>query len=590
MALCCYLITNPGLQTADNLNLMNKTSHLIRRLTFCLTAILTLIILPAATQTFCTGADLSFVNEMEDCGAIYYEDGAANDPFVIFGEHGAKIARFRLWHTPAANNYSSLADVKVSIGRAKAAGMQVLLDFHYSDTWADPGAQLRPAAWQQIDDLEVLADSLYNYTYNTLYQLHQQGLLPEMVQLGNEINGNILLKPDEPLYPNDWPRNVLLLQRAQQAVADINALAAAFIKTVIHIAQPENALWWFADAAENGLDDFDIIGFSYYPGWSVMSVREAAEAVAELRQTYSKEVMIVETANPFTLEWDDNDNNLLGVDNLLPCYGGQPSPENQRDFLTELSWLVKEKGGSAVIYWEPAWVSTECGSSWENAAFFDFDHQLHQGIGFMDYDYEIKPAALDPVAVTFKVDMTGVNTSHGVFVTGDFTGQPWQLVPMQSAGDNIFSYQTTLPARSQGAYIFRNNNNWLDASRETVPAECALYWGNHRRYVVTDTAALMAFVWSSCNAIGGTAVAEWQRYQFEIFPNPATDALWVQSEEEISSITVYDAFGKLLKSNSFFPSQTVKMDVADFPSGIYFLKIVTKEAKVITQKFLKYED
>ncbi|NCU36895.1 T9SS type A sorting domain-containing protein, partial [Candidatus Falkowbacteria bacterium] len=85
-------------------------------------------------------------------------------------------------------------------------------------------------------------------------------------------------------------------------------------------------------------------------------------------------------------------------------------------------------------------------------------------------------------------------------------------------------------------------------------------------------------------------VAEWQRYQFEIFPNPATDALWVQSEEEISSITVYDAFGKLLKSNSFFPSQTVKMDVADFPSGIYFLKIVTKEAKVITQKFLKYED
>ncbi|NCA85080.1 MAG: T9SS type A sorting domain-containing protein [Clostridia bacterium] len=567
---------------------MNKTLHPIRYLTFGLTAILTLIILPASSQAFRTGADLSFVNAMEDCGAIYYENGVAKDPFVIFGERGAGIARFRLWHTPAGI-YNSLADVKVSIARAKATGMQVLLDFHYSDTWADPGAQLRPLAWQQIDDLQVLADSLYNYTYNILYQLHLQDLLPELVQLGNEINGNILLKPDEPLYPNNWPRNVLLLQRAQQAVTDINALAAASIKTVIHIAQPENALWWFADASANGLDDFDIIGFSYYPGWSVMSVREAAAAVAALRQTYGKEVMIVETAYPFTLSWADNTNNLLGADNLLPSYGNQPSPENQRDFLTELSWLVKESGGSAVIYWEPAWVSTACGSSWENAAFFDFDHELREGIGFMDYDYEIKPTALDDMPVTFMVDMTGVDTSQGVFVTGDFTGLPWQLVPMQSASGNIFSYQTTIPGRSRGAYIFRNNNNWLDASRETVPAECALYWGNHRRYVMADTAALLAFVWSSCNAIGGTAVAEWQLPTVRVFPNPASDAIWLQGREMISSIVVYDAFGKLLKSNSFFPSQSVKMDIADFPSGVYFLKIITKDSKVITQKFLKYE-
>ena len=567
---------------------MNKSLSPICHRAFWLIAIITLLIFPAFGQTFHTGADLSFVNEMEDCGAVYYEDGVAKDPFVIFGEHGAGIARFRLWHTPAGN-FSTLSDVKISIARAKTAGMQVLLDFHYSDTWTDPGAQLRPQAWQQIDDLQVLGDSLYNYTYNTLFELHQQGLLPEMVQLGNEINGNILLKPGEPLYPNDWPRNVAFLQRAQQAVADINLLTGASIKTVIHIAQPENVLWWFADAKANGLNDWDIIGFSYYPGWSVMRVREVAAAVAELKQTYNKEVMIVETAYPFTLEWDDNFNNLLGADNLLPCYGEQPSPQNQRDFLTELSWLVKESGGSAVIYWEPAWVSTECGSNWENATFFDFDHELHEGIGFMDWDYEIKPAALDPVPVTFKVDMTGVDTSNDVFVTGDFTGQPWQLVAMQHLGDNIYSYQTTIPGRSQGAYIFRNNNNWLDASREIVPAECALYWGNHRRYVVTDTAALIAFVWSSCDAIGGTAVAEWQLAKFEIFPNPASDVLWLQGGEIINSIAIYDAFGKLLKSNSFFPSQSIKVDIAEFPSGAYFLKIITKDSEIVTQKFLKYE-
>jgi hypothetical protein len=100
----------------------------------------------------------------------------------------------------------------------------------------------------------------------------------------------------------------------------------------------------------------------------------------------------------------------------------------------------------------------------------------------------------------------------------------------------------------------------------------------------------MAFVWSSCNAIGGTAVAEWQLPKIGVFPNPATDAIWVQSGEEISSIAVYNAFGKLLKINSFFPSKSVKMDIADFPSGVYFIKIITEDAKVTTQKFLKYEE
>jgi hypothetical protein len=138
------------------------------------------------------GADLSYVNEVEDAGAVYRRSGVQVDPYKLFADSGCRVVRLRLWHTPSINAYSGLSDVQRSIRRAKAAGMQVLLDFHYSDFWADPGRQDIPAAWKDITDRNILGDSLYGYTYRTLMTLHREGLLPEMVQTGNEINGEIL--------------------------------------------------------------------------------------------------------------------------------------------------------------------------------------------------------------------------------------------------------------------------------------------------------------------------------------------------------------------------------------------------------------
>jgi len=208
----------------------------------------TLLVVSLSAQNFYLGADLSYTNEMEDCGAVFYENQQAKDPYLIFDEHHANIARFRLWHTPGWTNYSNLTDVIKSIGRAKNQGFTVLLDFHYSDTWADPGNQKIPAAWDEITDLNILADSLYNYTFNTLNHLQSLGLLPDMVQIGNEINGNILLKAGELLYPNNWTRNIFLLESGIDAVKAINQSFGADVKTVIHIAAPENAVWWFNDA------------------------------------------------------------------------------------------------------------------------------------------------------------------------------------------------------------------------------------------------------------------------------------------------------------------------------------------------------
>jgi arabinogalactan endo-1,4-beta-galactosidase len=143
---------------------------------------------------FFYGADLSYVNEMEDCGAVYKDaNNNVKDVYEIFDEAGANLARFRLWHDPTWTNYSNLEDVKQSIQRAKGKNMRVLLDFHYSDTWADPGSQEIPVAWlPQINNTNALGQLLYDYTYNVLNELNDDGLLPDIVQIGNETNGNII--------------------------------------------------------------------------------------------------------------------------------------------------------------------------------------------------------------------------------------------------------------------------------------------------------------------------------------------------------------------------------------------------------------
>src|SRR5690606_17388560 len=180
-------------------------------------------LLPPEETAFYYGADLSYVNEMEDCGATYKDaNGTTKDPFTIFQEAGTNLVRVRLWHNPTWTNYSNFNDVKETIQRAKAKGMDVLLDFHYSDTWADPSTQEIPAAWvSEIDNNEALGNLLYNYTYDTLEALSNDNLLPEIVQVGNEING-MILQQGELVWPIDWTRNSYLINKGIEAVRDIS--------------------------------------------------------------------------------------------------------------------------------------------------------------------------------------------------------------------------------------------------------------------------------------------------------------------------------------------------------------------------------
>ena len=322
------------------------------------------------------GADLSYVNEMLDCGASYRSNGELVDPFVHFANEGCQMVRVRKWHTPSFNSYSNFEDVKSTSLKSIENNMQVLLDLHYSDSWADPIQQIIPAAWANISELSILGDSVYNYTYKVLSDLQEANALPNIIQIGNEINSEILLKEEVSNGQQiNWSRNAFLINRGLEAVDDFNSSKGQNIQKLLHIAQPENVNWWFEQAEANNVSSFDWIGISYYPQWSSVTLENLADELLSIRNRFEKRVMIVETAYPHTLVNADNANNILGSDAGISEFG--ISTSGQLAYLNELKQAVSDGGAEGIIYWEPAWVSTNCntqwaqGSHWDNATFFD---------------------------------------------------------------------------------------------------------------------------------------------------------------------------------------------------------------------------
>jgi len=406
-------------------------------------------------QSFYFGADMSYVNEMEDCGVSYYENQNPGDPYTIFNNHGCNLVRLRLWHTPSwyddlnsGKRYSDLEDVKIAITRARQNGQKVLLDFHLSDNWADPSSQLVPNAWLPIvDDIDILKDSLYNYMFNTLDRLNEHNLLPEFIQIGNETNKGILLSPEDNAgWTLDWDRNAELFNHAIKAIEDFEQMSGKDIKTVIHLAGPEDAEWLMDGFFSNQVTDFDIIGLSYYWAWhKPTSIRETGEIIRTLKALYpAKEVLIVETGYIWTTEWNDNASNIISETH--PDYH-PASPENQRDWLVDLTQEIIESGGMGVIYWEPCWVSSSCFTQWgqgshqEHATFFDFDNNLllPGGIEWMDHNYDFSTSIetvpeqqtkkiqilSNSVSGDVKIKQEGINPQSINYFVTDTSGKVW---------------------------------------------------------------------------------------------------------------------------------------------------------------------
>ncbi len=343
------------------------------------------------------GADLSYVNEMETCSDGYSSNGAAVDPFAFFSSKGTNLIRVRLWHNPTVvaptfSSFSGYEDVKRTIRRAKDNDMDVLLDFHYSDTWADPAKQWVPDAWKNITDIEVLKDSMYDYTFGTLIKLGAENLAPEIVQVGNEINSEMLRQIGTPAAQINWGRNKEILNSGIRAVRDASVQLNKEIKVMLHVAQPENAFWFFEQAISNGVTDFDMIGLSYYPVWSNVEFEDITSTLVDIKSQFGKDFMIVETAYPFTFTNHDTQANILFTDALVN--GFEASPQGQRDYMIALAQATIDAGGKGVIYWEPGWVPNTCqtlfgtGSGWDNSILFDGSNNNEALPGFDFYNKE----------------------------------------------------------------------------------------------------------------------------------------------------------------------------------------------------------
>ncbi|MEO7311930.1 MAG: beta-galactosidase GalA [Chitinophagaceae bacterium] len=290
------------------------------------------------------GADISFLPQLEARGMKFTDKGLEKDAIEILKDHGFNYVRLRIFNEPANDSgyspkkgFCDLEHTKAMAKRVKALGLKLLLDFHYSDTWADPGKQFKPAAWKGLD-YEGLKKALYDYTKNVMQELKDQGTLPDMVQVGNEINHGIV-------WPDGNVRNLDNLAGLLHAgTAAVKAVAPATIM-MMHIAlggQHDESTFFIDNMLARGVW-FDVIGQSYYPKWHG-TLQDLQDNLGKLTAKYNKDIIVVE-------------------------YSALKKEVNK------IAFEVANGRGKGTCIWEPL-------STWEK--FFDDKGQSNELLGYYD--------------------------------------------------------------------------------------------------------------------------------------------------------------------------------------------------------------
>jgi arabinogalactan endo-1,4-beta-galactosidase len=296
----------------------------------------------ACAADYAIGADLSFLKQAEDRGTQFKDNGKPMPGLEIFKNHGYNWIRLRLFHTPT-DLPNGLEYTIAAAAAAKKLGYKFLLDYHYSDTWADPGKQFLPKAWEGMTHAQ-LVDAVFAYTRDTIVRFREAGVMPDMVQIGNEIT-NGMLWPDGRL-PQNWD-NYAGLTKAGIAGVAAGTGNLPRPRIMIHIDKGGDKLKTkaFFDKLNTYGVDYDVIGQSYYPWWHG-SLNDLHENLVFMANEYRKDIIVVEAA----YNWTPGE------------YTKKPgpfeeSPEGQRAFLDELNRMVLSTPnglGKGVFWWEAA--------------------------------------------------------------------------------------------------------------------------------------------------------------------------------------------------------------------------------------------
>ena len=314
-------------------------------------------------EGFILGMDASCVPALE-AGGVVYKDFAGNeqDVYKTLAECGITHIRVRIWNDPYDSEGRGYGggncdlENAIAIGkRAAEFGMALIVNFHYSDFWADPGKQMVPKAWEGLD-LAQKTDALYSYTLESLQKLKDAGVYIAMVQVGNETNGGLCGE-------TDWSAITTLMSAGAKAVRE----ACPEAQVALHFANPEKAgaYTWFADQLRSFGVDYDVFASSYYPYWHG-SLENLSSVLTTIHKNYGKAVMVMETSYAYTAKDTDFSGNTVSSpmgDCLYPF-----STEGQADHVRNLAQTVAGvPGGIGICYWEGTWITVGTHSREENS-------------------------------------------------------------------------------------------------------------------------------------------------------------------------------------------------------------------------------
>lgn len=337
-----------------------------------------------------TGMDLSTLLEVEQCGGTFYDRGQPGDAMDILKKYGMNMVRLRLWNDPFDDKGCSYGgggnDLETTLKlaqRARNKGMGWLLDFHYSDFWADPGKQVIPKAWQGVNQ-EQLEEAVYSYTAQVLRCCRERGLTPSIVAVGNELSNGLLWPCGK---APDYKSIVRFVNAGIRAVRE----ADSSIQVMLHLDNGGNRelyRTWFDQYFANGGEEFDYIGLSYYPFWHG-TLDMLRDNMKELAHRYKKRMVVAEVSMGFTME-DYQEYEMLPSSRrkgmatrpeLVEHIGYPMTREGQSQFMRDLLEVIRqvpENLGCGFFYWEPAWLPV-AGSEWATPEACEYLHEKGPG-------------------------------------------------------------------------------------------------------------------------------------------------------------------------------------------------------------------
>ena len=373
---------------------------------------------------FIKGADISTLIAQEESGVRYYdENGNEKDLITILAENGVNYVRVRIWNNPyddkghgygAGNSDLSKA---IAIGkRATAAGMRVLVDFHYSDFWADPGRQVSPKAWANMT-IDEKSKALYQFTKESLNTLRASGVDVGMVQVGNETTSS-------GMAGEAGDERYQLFKAGTQAVRDVDKS----ILITLHFTNPEkkSTILYYAEKLKENQIDYDVFATSYYSFWHG-SLENLNSVLKEIREKYGKQTLIAETSYAYTLEDGDGQKNVIKSEQQTKNGGYPPTVQGQANNLRDVIATSQSAGALGVFYWEPAWIPVgkadrnsnlpiweQYGSGWASSYAISYDPNVDESnYGGSEWDnqalFDFNGKALQSLKV-FKFVNTGYGT------------------------------------------------------------------------------------------------------------------------------------------------------------------------------------